>query len=99
MHRDHPFVSRFATSWAWHTYFFNAIAARAFMHTDIDGLATVDDARRRWVTDWLTGRGLPALDTGSYYVRSFRCDGTLPDHMAPLGRDGVVRLCFEPPLT
>jgi hypothetical protein len=40
---------------------------------------------------------LPALDTGSYYVRAFRAEGTVPDHLAPLCRDGVVRLCCKPP--
>jgi hypothetical protein len=97
VHRDHPFVERFRTQWSWHTYFFNAIAARAFSRMDLDRLGPVDDARRRWVTAWLAARGLPQLTTGSYYVRAFRPEGPPAPHLAPLLRDGVVRLCFKPP--
>ena len=97
MHRDHPFVKRFATAWAWHTYFFNAIAARAFLSIDFDRLAAVDEDRRRWVEASVRARGLPVLTSGSYYVRSFRCVGTPAPHLAPLVRDGIVRLCFKPP--
>jgi hypothetical protein len=97
VHRGHPFVARFATQWRWHTYFFNAIAARAFLRMDLDRLAAVDDARRRWVAASLAQRGLPALASGSYYVRAFRLEGTPAAHLAPLVRDGVVRLCFKPP--
>jgi hypothetical protein len=50
-----------------------------------------------WVAEWLTARGLPALTSGSYYVRAFRPEGTLAPHLAPLMRDEVVRLCFKPP--
>jgi hypothetical protein len=57
----------------------------------------VDDARRAWVRRWLAERGLPALDTGSYYVRAFRAEGAVADHLAPLCRDGIVRLCCKPP--
>lgn len=97
VHRDHPFVERFRAQWRWHTYFFNAIAARAFMALDLDRLAAVDEVRRGWVQDWLTARDLPALATGSYYVRSFRCDGVPDPHLQPLLRGDVVRLCFKPP--
>jgi hypothetical protein len=97
VHRDHPFIKRFATQWSWHTYFFNAIAARAFLSLDLDRVAAVDDARRRWVEASLAARGLPALATGSYYVRAFRCEGAPAAHLGPLFRDGVVRLCFKPP--
>jgi hypothetical protein len=99
VHRDHPFVTRFATPWRWHTYFFNAIAARAFLRMDLDRVAAVDDERRRWVAASLATRGLPSLATGSYYVRAFRCEGTGGAHLAPLLRDGIVRLCFKPPQT
>jgi hypothetical protein len=95
--RDHPFVSRFATQWNWHTYFFNALAGRAFLSMDLERIAAVDDVRRRWVESSLAERGLPALASGSYYVRSFRCDGKPAEHLAPLVRDGIVRLCFKPP--
>jgi hypothetical protein len=97
VHREHPFVKRFATPWAWHTYFFNAIAARAFLSIDFDRLAVVDEERRRWVEASLAARRLPVLPSGSYYVRSFRCVGAPAPHLAPLVRDGVVRLCFKPP--
>ena len=97
VHRNHPFVKRFATAWSWHTYFFNALAARAFLAIDLDRVAAVDEARRRWVTASLSARGLPVVATGSYYVRSFRCEGPPASHIAPLVRDGVVRLCFKPP--
>jgi hypothetical protein len=97
VHRAHPFVARFAQPWGWHTYFFNAIAARAFMALDLDRLAAVDDARRVWVARWLAAHELPASASGSYYVRAFRCDGALPAHLQPLARANVVRLCFKPP--
>lgn len=97
VHRDHPLLPRFEAQWNWFTYFHNAIAARAFLAMDLDAVARTDDARREWVGAWLRARGLPALDTGSYYVRSFRAEGDVPAHLAPLTRDGVVRLCFKPP--
>lgn len=94
---DHPLARRFATQWNWFTYFYNAIAARAFLELDLAELAAVDDARRDWVRRWLADRDLPALATGSYYVRSFRAEGAVAEHLAPLVRDDVVRLCFKPP--
>ena len=97
VHRDHPLARRFAVQWAWHTYFYNAIAARAFMALDLGRLEEIDEQRRQWVAAWLSDRALPALPTGSYYVRAFRVDGPVPAHLAPLVRDGTVRLCFEPP--
>lgn len=39
----------------------------------------------------------PGVETGSYYVKSFRVQGELPEHLAPLKRGDVVRLCFKPP--
>jgi hypothetical protein len=97
VHRDHPLRRRFATPWAWHTYFYNAIAARAFMAIDLARLAAVDEERRRWVSAWLAERALPAVPSGSYYVKSFRVEGEVPEPLAPLARDGLVRLCFKPP--
>jgi hypothetical protein len=94
---DHPLVRRFETQWNWFTYFYNAIAARAFLALDLAEVAAVDDARRAWVARWLAERELPAPDTGSYYVRSFRIDGEVAAHLAPLVRDDIVRLCFKPP--
>jgi hypothetical protein len=97
VHEDHPFRERFATQWSWLTYFYNAVAARAFLAVDHAALAEVDAARRRWVLGWLAENGLPAVETGSYYVKAFRVDGAVPELLRPLTRDGVVRLCFKPP--
>lgn len=97
VHRDHPLRRRFETPWAWHTYFYNAIAARAFMAIDLPRLAAVDAQRREWVAAWLAEHGLPRVSSGSYYVKSFRLDGDVPDRLRPLARDGLARLCFKPP--
>ena len=97
VHRDHPWVARYETQWNWFTYFYNALAARAFVALDLDAVARGDAARRAWVDAWLRDRELPSLASGSYYVRSFRVEGELAPHLAPLARDGVVRLCFKPP--
>ena len=98
VHRDHPYRTRFAQQWNWFTFFFNALAARAFMLLDVGELGRVDEARRTWVGQWLEQHDLPAMPTGSYYVKSFRPIGPLPDHLTPLCRDGIVRLCFKPPI-
>lgn len=92
----HPWTERNRTQLAWFTYFHNAIAARAFARLDLDEVARVDALRRDEVAAWLRARGLPVVETGSYYVRSFRVDGDVPAHLAPLARDGVVRLCLKP---
>jgi hypothetical protein len=97
VHRDHPFRRCYATVWSWFTYFYNALAARAFRALDLPQLVTVDQQRREWVHSWLEECGLPALTSGSYYVKSFRTEGEVAGHLAPLVRDGVVRLCFKPP--
>jgi hypothetical protein len=98
IHRDHPLRQTYETAWSWLTYFFNGIAARAFMQLDIEALARVDAARRSWVAGWLTERGLPVVPTGSYYVKSFRIDGPVPVGLRVLERDSVVRLCLKPPI-
>ncbi len=95
--RGHPFRARYAKQWEWHTYFFNGLAARAFLSLDLDRVARVDAERRAWVCDWLRAKALPAVETGSYYVKAFRPEGALPDALRPLARDGLVRLCFKPP--
>jgi len=98
--RDHPLLARLRGAWEWHTYFFNALAARAFLALDLDRTAAVDRQRRRWVGDWLRRCGLPDIDEGSYYVRSFTPDGELAPHLRPLQRGAsgeIVRLCFKPP--
>ena len=97
--RDHSYRRRYETAWEWFTYFHNGLAARAFLALDLARLEAVDHHRRAWVTSWLRERGLPVVGTGSYYVRSFRPVGGVPEHLAPLARDGVVRLCFKPPQT
>jgi len=81
----------------WFTYFFNALAARAFLRVNLADLQIVDDARRTWVANWLETHGLPSIPTGSYYVKAFACSGHLPAHIQPLTREGLVRLCFKPP--
>jgi hypothetical protein len=97
VHRNHPFRTRFETQWTWFTYFFNALAARAFMLLDLPALESVDARRRTWVHQWIETRGLPAIPTGSYYVKSFRPIGQVPGALAPLLRGDLVRLCFKPP--
>jgi len=72
------------------------LAPRAFARLDLDEVGRVDALRREEVSAWLRARGLPVVETGSYYVRSFRVDGDVPAHLAPLARDGVVRLCLKP---
>ena len=98
VHRDHAFRRLYETQWAWFTYFFNAMAARAFMLLDLPALEEVDTRRRAWVRDWLDARGLPAIDSGSYYVKSFRPIGDVPAPLASLQRGDRVRLCFKPPI-
>jgi hypothetical protein len=95
----HPFTERYRRQWNWFSYFYNALAARAFLAIDLDGVAVVDAARREWCRDWLAERGLPATDSGSYYVRSFRPDGPVPDHLRPLVRGEVLRCCLKPELS
>jgi hypothetical protein len=95
--RDHPYHARYAQQWEWFTYFFNGLAARAFLSLDLERVADVDAARRAWVSDWLRAKGLPTIESGSYYVKTFRPAGELPDALRPLARDGLVRLCFKPP--
>jgi hypothetical protein len=97
IHRDHPFVHRFQEQWSWYTYFFNALAARAFLRLDLAELEAVDEARRTWVARWLETHGLPSIATGSYYVKAFTLRDPVPSLLRPLTRDGVVRLCFKPP--
>ena len=94
--RDHPLRRRFHEQWRWFTYFYNAIAARAFMLIDLADLQRIDELRRAWVANWLREHDLPIVPTGTYYVKSFVADG-LPPYFLPLIRNGIVRLCFKPP--
>ncbi len=99
VHRDHPYRARFGTTWDWFTYFHNALAARAFLHLDLQEVRAVDEERRAWVRAWLQRHELPEVETGSYYVKAFRVEGEVPERLRPLERDGIVRLCFKPPQT
>lgn len=92
----HPWADRYERQWEWSTFFHNALAARAFLHVDLDALAAVDASRRAWAAAWLADRGLPGVATGSYYVRALRPDGPVAEHLAPLVRDGRLRLCLKP---
>lgn len=96
IHRDHPYRRRFDRQWSWFTHFYNAVAARAFMLMDLSALQATDERRRAEVAGWLSDHGLPVVRTGSYYVKAFRPAGVIPDHLAPLERQGIVRLCFKP---
>lgn len=97
LHREHPYVRRYHEQWSWYTYFFNALAARAFLRLDLTELGSVDEARRSWVARWLQAHDLPSISTGSYYVKSFTMCGAVPTRLTPLTRDGLIRLCFKPP--
>jgi hypothetical protein len=99
IHREHPLRKRFETQWRWFSYYFNAIAAHAYMALDRAALQKVDKQRRQWVHNWLHTRKLPVVNSGSYYVKSFRPQGEIPDKLLPLMRDNVLRLCFKPPQT
>ncbi len=99
VHRDHPFARQFREPWSWFTYFFNALAARTFLRLNLSDLQADDEVRRGWVADWLTAHRLPAVSTGSYYVKAFGLLGETPAALQPLARDGLVRLCFRPPLS
>jgi hypothetical protein len=93
----HPYRRRYAAAWEWLTYFHNALAARAFRCLDLARIEHADRNRRAWVSAWVQARGLPLVETGSYYVKSFRPAEEIPDRLRPLARDGLVRLCLKPP--
>lgn len=92
----HPWAERYARQWEWFTLFHNALAARAFLEVDLDDVGAVDGRRRSWASAWLAERDLPDVGTGSYYVRTFRPDGPIADHLRPLVRDGLLRCCLKP---
>jgi hypothetical protein len=98
VHREHPMRRQFETQWNWYTYFFNYIAARAFLLLDLAEIERVDQQRREWVATWLRDRGMPVVDSGSYYVKSFQVTGDIRSEWSPLVRDGLLRLCFKPPM-
>lgn len=99
--RTHPIYQSYQTQWDWLSYFYNRLAADAFLAFDHGRAAEVDAQRRGWVRESLQQRGLPVADTGTYYVKSFQVEGELPEHLAPLVRQSaegtLVRLCFKPP--
>ncbi len=92
----HPWVATYRRQWDWFSYFYNAVAAKAFLALDLEDLAAVDEQRRRWVSAWLSDRRLPDVGAGSYYIRSFRPQGPVAEHLRPLLRDGVLRCCLKP---
>ena len=51
------------------------------------------------VHERIIDRGLPAVSSGSYYVKAFQLTGPTPERLSPLTRDGLVRLCLKPPQT
>lgn len=99
IHRDHPYRKGFAAQWSWFTYFFNALAARAFVALDEAQRQLIDDQRRQHVVAWLERHGLPVVASGSYYVKSFRLHEPPPAALQPLLRGDLIRLCFKPPQT
>jgi hypothetical protein len=99
IHRDHPYRAKFHQQWTWFTNFFNAFAARAFMLLDLRRIQEVDDHRRAWVNEWLETRGLPVVQSGSYYVKSFQPTAEVPSSLMPLYRSGVIRFCLKPPIS
>ncbi|VAW81557.1 hypothetical protein MNBD_GAMMA12-2511 [hydrothermal vent metagenome] len=96
VHKDNPLRKRYDQQWKWYSYFYNQIATRTFMQINGEDLSVVDDRRRVEVSDWLTSKGLPVVGSGSYYVKSFRPEGDLPDYFRPLMRGKLLRLCFKP---
>lgn len=99
VHRDHPYRHQFARQWNWFSYFYNALAARAFMAVPMETLQAVDAARREWAQNWLRERSLPVIATGSYYVKTFTVDGPIAPHLQPLHRgEQRIRLCLKPPM-
>jgi hypothetical protein len=90
---------RFHDQWTWFTHFYNALAARAFMLLDLSRIQAADEQRRAWVNEWLEMRHLPAVRSGSYYVKSFQTSEEVPHYLMPLCRDGLMRLCLKPPVS
>lgn len=96
VHKNNPLREIYHRQWTWLTYFYNRIAAQAFMELDVDRMMAIDGARRESVYAELESLGLPTARSGSYYVKSFKPDGPVPAQLQPLIRDGLVRLCFKP---
>ena len=97
IHKNHPLRKRFDTQWRWFSYYFNAIATQAYMALDLTELKREDKKRRQWVQNWLHERELPIVESGSYYIKSFRPQGSIPERLMPLVREDILRLCFKPP--
>lgn len=96
IHKKSALRNLYHRQWTWLTYFYNKIAAQAFMELDVDQVMAVDTARRKSVSAELENLGLPVVRSGSYYVKAFRPDGCVAAHLKPLERDGLIRLCFKP---
>ena len=95
IHPSHPLL-KWRTNWEWFSYFYNAIAARAFMHIDLAEVERIHTLRRAEVAEWHTSHEIPYESAGTYYVKSFRVEGELPPAYSPLMLHGVLRLCFKP---
>jgi hypothetical protein len=97
VHRDHPLLKKNRKAWEWFSYFYNAVAARAFMALDLEVVERVHEVRRAEVARWHERTGMPYQTAGSYYVKSFEVQGELPEVYKPLTiHDGLLRLCFKP---
>jgi hypothetical protein len=98
VHRQNKLLGQLKRQLDWFTYFYNRFAASTFQLVDPTALQAVDSQRRLWVSDWLRTHGLPVIRSGTYYVKSFAVDADIP-WLRPLTRDGIVRLCFKPPMS
>lgn len=96
VHPNNPLRRKYDQQWNWFTYFYNSIAAKAFMNIDIAQLQKVDDMRRNWVFNWLENNSFPVVESGTYYVKSFRVKGEIPEYLKILCRNDLLRLCFKP---
>jgi hypothetical protein len=61
---DHPWTETYQRQWDWYSYFYNALAAKAFLAVDLDAMATVDIDRRAWTSEWLAQHLGPLVRDG-----------------------------------
>lgn len=101
--KTHPIYQAYQTQWDWLSYFYNRLAADAFLAFDHERASAVDAERRAWVLDSLERRGLPIVETGTYYVKSFQIEGEPAAYLKPLLRESaeetLARLCFKTPIS
>ena len=98
VHRDHPYRIRFETQWTWFTYFFNALAARAFMLLDLPALEAIDARRRTWVTRVARESRIAGDRDGQLLREIVPADRRGPGDPGPAHARRLVRLCFKPPI-